>query len=123
MTNGHISPSLCPSTQAFCPQFTPLPRKHQDSTIPPALNSTLIHPPQSLPGGLGGEGSLGSSDLGTWARPAHGCLYCSPGAGEVCDTDGKGFMSHFPISLCHCEHNHCPMIGSNSQPHPLSGPH
>jgi hypothetical protein len=37
----------------------------------------------------------------------------------LCDPNEKGFMSHFPICLSHCEeHHHSRLTNSNSQPHP-----
>ena len=51
------------------------------------------------------EGRPGGLRYGTWDTPAQ-ALCTGPGTAGEDDRDREGvcgFVSHFPISLCHCE--------------------
>ena len=124
MTNGHISSSLCLFTQVLWPQFTYFPRKQQNNQVLPALNTVLIYRPKNLPGRLGGEGSLGISDLGPGQELLMAMSIVLMGLEESVTQMEKRFVSHFPITLCHCElHNKKHLLpDSNSQPRPQPGP-
>ena len=62
------------------------------------------------------------SEVGDLGRPADGFVSGPVGLEESVTQMGKGFLSHFPISLCPCEHYYChPMYNSNSQPRPQTG--
>lgn len=58
--------------------------------------SSAFHLAQNLNGGLGGVGSHGTSDVGTWVRPAHCSVHRPPGVGGECDIDGKGVRVSLP---------------------------
>lgn len=123
---GSTSTGSLPSLSVLHSGLISSSQHHSPDTEPAWSCQSIITPElpvHSLAGGLGGGAAWGSQNVRDQARPVTVLFIVLLGLEESVSQTGRGFVSHFPVCLCHCEDNHCcQLTHSNSQPRPRPGP-